>query len=315
MDKDQVSAAPADREAWLKEATLMINQLILMASGKASQPAETPPEDRITDADIDALEAALLAHLRARPAAQALSEEQIIQIAKATKSAEPGCDGYVLPISFARAIERALLQQEKPADAALPADPCPHCERGGTCEVAFCGRKRSSELMRLYGTAGAAPTAPAQQCMEHGECFGGECIYGVKAVPADFGKPGTQPPLVEAVLDAGERFAVASARQNEQNDALAATRKPLEEYRQDFYRAVAALAAGVEACPTCNGRGWIETLGEGGEPGTKTCPDCNGSGRAPAGSAITGVASPINNSSEIPNSSFDAAGVLESSNG
>jgi hypothetical protein len=34
-----------------------------------------------------------------------------------------------------------------------------------------------------------------------------------------------------------------------------------------------------------------------------------------AGSAIDGVASPINNSSEIPNSSFDAAGVLESSNG
>jgi hypothetical protein len=54
--------------------------------------------------------------------------------------------------------------------AALPADPCPHCERGGTCDTAFCGRKRSSELMRLYGTAGVAPcegpstTAYAKQC-------------------------------------------------------------------------------------------------------------------------------------------------------
>jgi hypothetical protein len=53
---------------------------------------------------------------------------------------------------------------------ALPADPCPHCERGGTCDTAFCGRKRSSELMRLYGTAGVAPcegpstTAYAKQC-------------------------------------------------------------------------------------------------------------------------------------------------------
>jgi hypothetical protein len=77
MDKEQVSAAPADREAWMLKAALMINRLILAACGKASQPAETPPEDRITDADIDALEAALLAHLRARPAAQALSDEQI----------------------------------------------------------------------------------------------------------------------------------------------------------------------------------------------------------------------------------------------
>ena len=33
-----------------------------------------------------------------------LTDEQIIAVAKATKSAEPGAEGYVLPITFARAI-------------------------------------------------------------------------------------------------------------------------------------------------------------------------------------------------------------------
>ena len=34
----------------------------------------------------------------------------------------------------------------------VPADPCPGCMRGGVCSTATCGRKRSSELMGLYGT-------------------------------------------------------------------------------------------------------------------------------------------------------------------
>ena len=34
-----------------------------------------------------------------------LTNEQIIEIADKTKTAEPGTDGYILPISFARAIE------------------------------------------------------------------------------------------------------------------------------------------------------------------------------------------------------------------
>jgi hypothetical protein len=34
----------------------------------------------------------------------------------------------------------------------LPLDPCPGCMRGGTCSKVDCGRKRSSELMDLYGT-------------------------------------------------------------------------------------------------------------------------------------------------------------------
>jgi hypothetical protein len=43
-------------------------------------------------------------------------------------------------------------------------------------------------------------------------------------------------------------------------------------------RALEEMGPLVPTCPTCNGFGWIETLGEGGEPGTKTCPDCNGTG-------------------------------------
>jgi hypothetical protein len=38
--------------------------------------------------------------------------------------------------------------------AIASADPCPQCERGGVCRTVECGRKRSSELMRLYGTDG-----------------------------------------------------------------------------------------------------------------------------------------------------------------
>lgn len=38
---------------------------------------------------------------------KSLTDEQIIEIAKQTKSAEPGKDGYILPVSFARAIEAA----------------------------------------------------------------------------------------------------------------------------------------------------------------------------------------------------------------
>jgi len=38
-----------------------------------------------------------------------LSDEEIIQIAAETKTGEPGLHGYILPISFAREIERAVL--------------------------------------------------------------------------------------------------------------------------------------------------------------------------------------------------------------
>lgn len=43
-----------------------------------------------------------------------LTDSEIQQIAIATKSAEPGRDGYVLPYSFARAIEQAHNIKGKP---------------------------------------------------------------------------------------------------------------------------------------------------------------------------------------------------------
>ena len=56
-----------------------------------------------TDEVIEALRAEL-----AKPAmCVPLTDSEIQQIAIATKSAEPGRDGYVLPYSFARAIEQA----------------------------------------------------------------------------------------------------------------------------------------------------------------------------------------------------------------
>lgn len=38
------------------------------------------------------------------PKREQMTDERIIKVAKATKSAEPGTEGYVLPITFARAI-------------------------------------------------------------------------------------------------------------------------------------------------------------------------------------------------------------------
>ena len=45
--------------------------------------------------------------LRTMQARKPLTDEQIIEIADKTQTAEPGTDGYILPISFARAIEQA----------------------------------------------------------------------------------------------------------------------------------------------------------------------------------------------------------------
>jgi hypothetical protein len=42
------------------------------------------------------------------PAMVMLTTEEILDIGIATKSAEPGRDGYILPISFARAIEAKI---------------------------------------------------------------------------------------------------------------------------------------------------------------------------------------------------------------
>lgn len=49
-----------------KEVALLLNRLILMASAKGGQQPDEPPEDRITDADVDALEARILALVRSQ---------------------------------------------------------------------------------------------------------------------------------------------------------------------------------------------------------------------------------------------------------
>jgi hypothetical protein len=43
-----------------------------------------------------------------------LTDDEIIEIAKQTQSAEPGREGYILPVSFARAIEAAHNIKEQP---------------------------------------------------------------------------------------------------------------------------------------------------------------------------------------------------------
>jgi len=44
----------------------------------------------------------------AKPMETPLTDQRIIEIAKATDTAEPGRDGYILPVSFARAIESEI---------------------------------------------------------------------------------------------------------------------------------------------------------------------------------------------------------------
>lgn len=46
-----------------------------------------------------------------------LSDAEIIKIAADTKTAEPGLNGYILPISFAREVERAVLAKAQVPDA------------------------------------------------------------------------------------------------------------------------------------------------------------------------------------------------------
>ena len=48
-----------------------------------------------------------------------LSDDQIIQIAQRTETAEPGRDGYVLPISFARAIIAATAVKSSQSEPSL----------------------------------------------------------------------------------------------------------------------------------------------------------------------------------------------------
>lgn len=51
----------------------------------------------------------------------ALTTTRIIEIADQTRTAEPGKDGYILPVSFARAIEKEIGDQDKALIAELRA--------------------------------------------------------------------------------------------------------------------------------------------------------------------------------------------------
>jgi hypothetical protein len=62
--------------------------------------------------------------------------------------------------------------------------------------------KRIAELLDQQ----AAQPSPVQQCMEHGECFGGECIYTTPpaqpAVPDAFGtREGEHPQYIQGWND------------------------------------------------------------------------------------------------------------------
>lgn len=51
----------------------------------------------------------------------ALTTARIIEIADQTRTAEPGKDGYILPVSFARAIEKEIDDQDRKLIAELRA--------------------------------------------------------------------------------------------------------------------------------------------------------------------------------------------------
>jgi hypothetical protein len=55
----------------------------------------------------------------------------------------------------------AMLRSGAVLPPAQPADPCPQCKPGGTCNRVDCGRKQSSELMARYGTTNADDAARA----------------------------------------------------------------------------------------------------------------------------------------------------------
>lgn len=104
-----------------------------------------------------------------------LSDEQIIEICKETKTGEPGRDGYILPISFAREIERAVLAKasQQVQDAPVQS-PLAECVRSDIAELlAFANanavygsttvpRDRVAEYLQMLLDLSALPT-PKQE--------------------------------------------------------------------------------------------------------------------------------------------------------
>lgn len=119
-------AAPTGEREALHEVALRINRLILMSAAKARQTADDPPEDRITDADIDRAEAELLAHIRAAVSApvavipverieRALSE---VQALRDTYFTDSPCGGTVDRCVYV--FRNALHRGTAPAPVAAP---------------------------------------------------------------------------------------------------------------------------------------------------------------------------------------------------
>jgi hypothetical protein len=75
-----------------KEVALLLNRLILMASAKAQQQPNEPPEDRIADAEIDALEAQILALYATRTEVAAPSDGQFCRFPSCKCPMDPGPD-------------------------------------------------------------------------------------------------------------------------------------------------------------------------------------------------------------------------------
>jgi hypothetical protein len=84
---------------------------------------------------------------------------------------------------------------------------------------------------KQHGIAASAPQAQEQQCMEHGECFGGQCIYAAApAAPAD---PAIPQAVRNGVLSDGPTRWHDLKTDPEQWDNVAAGRKTFELRRND----------------------------------------------------------------------------------
>jgi hypothetical protein len=147
----------------------------------------------------------------------------------------------------------------------VPADPCPQCERGGTCNTPECGRKRSSELMRAYGV----PVSPAPLTYDRLEQVIDAYVDDYEMVgEAEDGRDACYQPTEQ------ERIVIKDAIMGllADPDWDAEWGKLIEQRAIEL-----ATQSGVQACATCNGTGWAMLTGPGG--GEATCPDCHGAGR------------------------------------
>jgi hypothetical protein len=70
----------------------------------------------------------------------------------------------------------------------------PECQPFGRAGIDFVEGGKVTKTP-IYTTPPAQP-APVQECLVHGECFGGKCIYTTP--------PAAQPAVPDAIIEAGE---------------------------------------------------------------------------------------------------------------